>query len=33
MPNRGQVTASFTSICGPDDAGDPVITILLPGED
>jgi hypothetical protein len=33
MPRGRQVTVTFTCICGPDDAGDPVLTILLPGED
>lgn len=33
MPPSKQATITFTCICGPDDAGDPVLTILLPGED
>jgi hypothetical protein len=33
MPRGRKVTVTFTCICGPDDAGDPVLTILLPGED
>jgi hypothetical protein len=33
MPRGRKVTITFTCICGPDDAGDPVLTILLPGED
>ncbi len=33
MPTGRQATVAFTCICGPDDAGEPVLTILLPGED
>ena len=33
MPPSKHTTITFTCICGPDDAGEPVLTILLPGED
>jgi hypothetical protein len=33
MPRGRQATITFTCMCGPDDAGDPVLTVLLPGED
>jgi hypothetical protein len=33
MPLGRTATVTFTCICGPDDAGEPVLTILLPGED
>ncbi|KKM06361.1 hypothetical protein LCGC14_1744750 [marine sediment metagenome] len=30
---RRHVTVYFQAVCGPGDQGEPVITIMLPGED
>ncbi len=32
MPANKHATITFVAICGPGDTGEPVITILLPGE-
>mgnify|MGYP001580176132 FL=1 len=33
MKERQRRTITLTAICGPGDNGEPVITIMLPGED
>lgn len=32
-PGKEQVSVDLISACGPGDQGEPVITIMLPGED